>query len=210
MRAILPVIILLCTAAAEAAEPGALLPVTGGVYQIKSAGKRFTCVSVAGKWIAGRKDRAEPGYYVTYRTDIQNTKAALKTAGGKAKTKLKAKLQKLTASARVGDKACRGGPPGGGTATPTPTPALGNFDSNGNVTEKGKTVFGIPANLGANVEAGRAIHQQRCAGCHGDRTNRSFSALRQAIAESPMDYSESDIPDPELANITAYLNRFRP
>ena len=101
------------------------------------------------------------------------------------------------------------------TPTPTPTPTAeptfepGNFDSNGNVTEQGKSLFEIPSHLSANISLGRDVYQSYCVGCHIEQVNRTFPYIRTSIANPPMNYNEIDLPDPELANLIAYLNRFR-
>lgn len=93
---------------------------------------------------------------------------------------------------------------------PTNTPLSGNFDSRGNVTEKGKSVFGIPSNLSANVSAGKIVSQSFCTGCHGERVGLSYQTIDSAIRRSPMLYDESAISRQQLADLVAYLNRFRP
>lgn len=123
---------------------------------------------------------------------------------------------------RIGKSECRKTreptetpPPGGASPTPTPrataTPAAtGNFDNGGNVTSAGKAAFGIPSNLSASISTGKTIHDINCKGCHAEKTNRSFNQLRISISASPMFFTQQDIPDSALANLTAYLNRFRP
>ncbi len=93
---------------------------------------------------------------------------------------------------------------------PTNTPPSGNFDARGNVTEKGKAVFGIPSNLSANVSAGKIVGQSLCTGCHGERVGLSYQTIDSAIRRSPMLYDESAISRQQLADLVAYLNRFRP
>ncbi len=105
------------------------------------------------------------------------------------------------------------------TPTPTPTPTVvatvtsapgsGNFDDFGNVTEKGKITFGIPAQLSGNVTTGKNVTRSFCSGCHSEKVNRTYPVLDAAIRKSPMLYDESNITRQELADIVAYLNRFR-
>lgn len=95
------------------------------------------------------------------------------------------------------------------TATPTPAPA--NFLDNGDVTSAGKTIFGIPQNLAANKFTGQGILQNRCLGCHNENGQfSSFDYLRQKIAEPPMSFTQTTLPDEELAHLIAWLNRFNP
>lgn len=93
---------------------------------------------------------------------------------------------------------------------PTNTPTTGNFDTKGNVTEKGKALFGIPSNLSANVSSGKLVLQSFCTGCHGERVGLSYQTIDTAIRKSPMLYDESSISRQQLADLVAYLNRFRP
>jgi hypothetical protein len=98
------------------------------------------------------------------------------------------------------------------TPTPTPTsvPQTGNFDLAGNVTPEGKLLFGIPSALTANLSVGRAVFTAKCTGCHVERSGRTFLDVRNSIRKPPMLYDEVQIPDADLANLVAYLNRFRP
>jgi len=97
------------------------------------------------------------------------------------------------------------------TATPTPAPQTGNFDAQGNVTAAGRVAFGIPSGVTANVSRGKTVAQSFCTGCHSEKTNRTYSYLDQSIRSSPMLYDDSQLSRPQqLADLTAYLNRFRP
>jgi len=71
-------------------------------------------------------------------------------------------------------------------------------------------LFGIPSNLSANISAGKSVQAAKCTGCHEERLGHTFFDVRTNIKRSPMLYDESQIPDPMLANLIAYLNRFRP
>lgn len=104
-------------------------------------------------------------------------------------------------------------PEPGSTPTPTPTATpvpQGNFDLFGNVTEKGKAAFGIPSNFEASITTGKGVHDLKsCGGCHDQKLNKSFSYLREKTKLSPMFYDENSLTDQELAQLTAYLNRFQ-
>jgi len=139
----------------------------------------------------------------------------LKKQKQKLKKKPSVKNQKKVKSTRQikkkGSQACKNVVPPTPTTTPTPEvspPPDGNFDAVGNVTDEGKLLFGIPSELNANIEAGLIIQNAEC-GCHGERNNRTFSQLRTAILGEPMFIGESEVPDQDLADLTAYLNRFR-
>lgn len=96
------------------------------------------------------------------------------------------------------------------TASPTPSIPIYNFDSMGNVTAQGKITFGIPQHLSGNISIGRNIYLTNCVGCHIERNGRTFPQYRDIIARSPMLFDEFQIPDQELADLVAYMNRFRP
>jgi hypothetical protein len=140
---------------------------------------------------------------------------ALKSATGAKRTSLLNKLKSLERLKREVTEVCKGvNPSGSGTPTPTPTPtsgsSTGNFDAQGNVTAKGMALFMIPAGLSANIDRGKLVYDLNCTGCHAAKTGRPFTTLRSKIAEAPMDYDSSEITDAALADLTAYLNRFRP
>lgn len=97
---------------------------------------------------------------------------------------------------------------GGSTPQPTPTPEA-YFTESGAVTTSGKVAFGIPAELDANLTDGKDVYDTKCFGCHNERTNRTFSNLRLSTEKSPMFYTTLTLPDDELADLTAYLNRFQ-
>ncbi|GEM_PF-5665400 len=112
--------------------------------------------------------------------------------------KIEKKIKKLKAYKKLGTPACE-----------NINRDSGNFDLNGNATIAGKTLFGIPLHLEANITQGRAVYETYCVGCHVERTNYTFPVVREAIKQSPMLYDESQIPDQTLAHLIAYFNRFR-
>ena len=92
---------------------------------------------------------------------------------------------------------------------PTPTPVPRNFDSAGNLTDKGRTTFGVPSGLAGSISEGRALSNSYCT-CHEEKLGRAFPTVRNAIYQPPMSYDSNQITDPMLTNIIAYLNRFQP
>ena len=180
-------------------------------FQITNSGGKFTCERSESKWIPGRISKSN---FLSFAAQIKTLKASAKIASASKRTKLLAKIATLKASNKIGQGICAGGPPlaGGGNPTPTPTPgqqSSGNFDFDGNVTAAGKSLFGIPSSLNGNISAGRAVFQAQCSGCHGDKLGRTMSQYRVLIALAPMFFDSSEINDGTLANLTAYLNRFR-
>ena len=92
-----------------------------------------------------------------------------------------------------------------------------NFDLCGNVNNpEGYDCFEIPNELEANLNIGLTIAENNCFGCHGfgfpssfaEVNGRKFNYIRDAISASPMFFSEIEIPDEDLAHLTAYINRF--
>lgn len=94
------------------------------------------------------------------------------------------------------------------TATATPTPC---FDSDGNTT-----CFGIPATFVGNIERGSALFDT-CNACHrrddsdGQKRGRFFNQIKTAFTIIPAMQPYSSLStDQNVADITAYLNRFNP
>lgn len=88
-----------------------------------------------------------------------------------------------------------------------PVSSSGNFDSQGNVTDIGRELFAIPDSLNANISIGRTIHQQNCSGCHSEKLSRSYLTLVNILPLSPMYIT--NLSNQEIADLAAYLNRFR-
>ncbi len=139
------------------------------------------------------------------------------------------KLTRFRRLAKVGNRACanllRTDPPNAPTPTPAPnltptatprptsTPRPPNFDENGNVTARGRVVFGIPSGLPANRFTGAAVYQNRCSDCHGGEQRGlffNFMQLRNATSGFPMLFNETTLLNEELAHITAFLNQGNP
>ena len=125
----------------------------------------------------------------------------------KARHASKTKINSLVLKNKAGGKACTALQ---AMATPTPTASgSGNFDNQGNVTDRGRSAFGIPNGVEGNITSGRIIVSSYCT-CHAERIGRSFPRLRTSLAQAPMYFDASQMPDSMVANITAYLNRFNP
>lgn len=203
-------------AATVYAVPVGTVPVgDDDLFETTHDGKTFTCGRVSDDWLSGKLVGTSD--FLSHKQQMKNAKKDLKTASGKKREKLLKLIAKLRPTMKTGTAACENGPgqdpdpTSSGTPRPTstPPPSGGNFDANGNVTSQGKAAFGIPSNLSANRSQGQTLHAQWCAGCHGEKTNRSFSSLRTSIAEPTMGFTPAQISDQTLAHITAYLNRFR-
>lgn len=102
-------------------------------------------------------------------------------------------------------------------SSPTPTGEL-NFDENTNVTETGKECFKIPSYLQANANRGTLAVDRACTGCHGTHLftipeatlyDRDFAYVSQRIREAPMSITEDWVNENDVADIVAFLNRFR-
>lgn len=193
--------------AAGAVPTGAVQVGSDDVFVTKTSGGTFTCASIGSKWLPGTLDRQDSSYFLSFQAQVRTLKAKVRKAIGRKKSSLQKKLTSLQGRAKKGNAACKNGPSGPGS--PTPTPVSGNFDASGNLTAQGKATFGVPSNLSGNITSGKNVHTTKCQGCHGDKPNKSFSQYRSLTSASPMFFSTADLPDSELANITAYLNRFR-
>lgn len=186
---------------------------TGAVYIgsdlrfVSSGATNYTCGLLSGAWLPGTVDRKHSSYFLTFKTQMANLKKQIKKASGSKKSKLEAKLKVLKAKNKKAQAACN---QFNGGSNPTPTPiSSGNFTGTGDVTAAGKLLFAIPSTLSANITTGKNLHSMLCSGCHGEKLGRSFNSLRSSIAATPMSFTTSDVSDSELANITAYLNRYR-
>lgn len=197
---------------AYALPVGSVAVTSGDVFISQTASGTFTCANVSGVWLPGKLVGSAKDHFLSFKAQKRGIKKELQTASGAQREKLLAKLSRVSNLARQGGPACEGGPGGGGgVPTPTATPSQGgNFDLSGNVTSSGKIAFAIPSALSANISTGRGHWNSMCAGCHGEKLNKSFTELRSKTQEAPMFFSTSSLPDSTLAHITAFLNRFRP
>lgn len=192
------------------------------VFEIDTGSKTITCGGpVNGNYVSGSAKSISNAFVFTPLNDsVKSLKAKVKKAKGSKRDKLKKKLSTLQKRTKSENSICAAGPGGApptGTPTspnPTPTPTPrptqsgGNFDANGNVTSQGKTAFGIPSSLNANKNTGQSTYTSNCKGCHSsENTGRSYSSYGALIKGSPMFIF--DLSDQDLADITAYLNRFK-
>lgn len=173
-------------------------------FQVATGSGTLTCGYVRSAWVPGKMNR---GAFVPFSTQVKKLKVKVRSARPPKKGKIRNKIKNLRAAIAAGKTMCAAGPPLGGSPLPLP-PSLGNFDAQGNVTAAGKAVFGIPSALNGNIGMGRSIFESQCS-CHGDMLNRSMPEYRSAISQAPMYFSTSEITDQMLANLTAYLNRYR-
>lgn len=194
---------------AASAPQGAVMLEDSSMFETVSGSTAITCGYVSGRWVSGRF-YSQTSLFLPHSAQIRNLKRKLNSASGASRSKIQTNLTRISALASKGRKVCAAGP-GGSSPTPAPTPpaSFGNFDSAGNVTAAGKVIFGIPANLSANITTGKNTNNLYCVGCHTEKTGLLFANYREKIAEAPMLYDEIQVPDVALANITAYLNRFR-
>jgi hypothetical protein len=182
-------------------------------FVVEHNGVDYSCSTSGSRYEVGQL--LGGGRVASLEKRIRKIRLALEAAEGAKKTSLLNKLKSLIRLKREVVGVCKEVvPPVSATPTPTSTPTSGtsggNFDAQGNVTVKGMAIFMIPAGLGANIERGKLVYDLNCTGCHVAKTGRPFTTLRTKIAEAPMDFDSSEIPDASLADLTAYLNRFRP
>lgn len=155
----------------------------------------------------------EPGRLVTRRGELRfkSYRETLRAINKKLRVRFSAALLKRKRNIRklkkAGAKACAGNSSGGGSGGG----GLVNtyFTADGDVTEFGRSVFGLPAGLAANMVTGRTAWMTYCQGCHEERARLTFTEQRQAISQGPMFYTADALSDGDLAQIVAYLFRFR-
>lgn len=182
---------------------------SSSIFQVQANGTTYTCGRLP-PWVYGRMAK---GNFYPSKVEIANLKKKLRAATStKAQTKFRTQIAAIKQKQSVAKPLCSGGPPGGGGATPTPTPA-GNepFDSLGNVTSYGKNLFQIPANLSASASRGITFWNQTCNGCHNAFPSslplRTYPAIRARIQLSPMSFSvPAEVSDQNIADITAIAN----
>ena len=158
-----------------------------------------------------------------FKVIIRSIKKKIKNANARNIPKLRKKLRSNKQLRKAGDASCPASSSGGGGNSGGGRSGGGNsgggsnngnnassyFDIQGNVTAFGKATFGIPSHLPADVITGRTVFNTYCIGCHNERRRFTFAELRQAILQSPMDYDQTQLPDQDLAQIMAYVSRFR-
>ncbi|MCB0338441.1 MAG: hypothetical protein KDD53_02505, partial [Bdellovibrionales bacterium] len=63
--------------------------------------------------------------------------------------------------------------------------------------------------LSANIDSGAKVQSYNCLGCHEERLGYDFETLKSRIVKTPMFFQiPGEISLQELADLTAYLNRF--
>lgn len=180
-------------------------------FVVEHQGVSYSCSATGSSYEVGKVTNG--GRVSSLAKQIRKLRLALEAASGAQRTSLLNKLKSLMRLKREVVDVCKAvSSPVSGTPTATPSPGSGsgNFDAQGNVTAKGMALFMIPAGLSANIDRGKSVYDLNCTGCHDPKTGRPFTTLRAKIALPPMDYDSSEITDAALADLTAYLNRFRP
>lgn len=175
------------------------------IENIEVGKRNFACARINNKIIIGKL--VESSFIKNFKASIKKARKQVRKAPEDKLAKRARRLAKLKGINRKGKKACRQALNGGGDDEDSGNE--NNFDSNGDVTANGKALFQIPSNLSANVSRGQIIFQEYCTGCHMEQRNLTFPYYRNAIAGPPMSYNENDLPDQELADLVAWLNRFR-
>lgn len=173
-------------------------------FSITVGGKAVECGFIDSEWIAGKALSGDK--FRTLEDLIRGKRKKLKKSPSDKRKKIQKGIRKTKQLLNLAKPVCAIGP---GTIQPTPTPSQPNFDSNGNVTEAGKTLFEIPSNLSGNISRGLELVDGNCRGCHEERIGRTFTNIRSNISKPPMFFDEVRMPDQDLADIVAYLNRFR-
>lgn len=214
--AILLVIVSLVVCTAQAAVVGPVFVNPNSTFSATIGSTPFTCAQIGSYWLAGEMNSSVANLFTPYSIIAKQRRAEYRSL---KPSKRKQAIEKLTKFIKRAAKLCKLGPPSGSSSSSVSSGQMssqssslaaqaGNFDSAGNVTERGRVKFGIPAGLPANITIGRQYVQQSCIGCHAEKVGLSFSTYRAAIANPPMGFTTAMLPDEMLAHMTAYLRRF--
>ena len=158
-------------------------------------------------------------YFRTLKDELKSISSDLKiNARNKRKfDSLKIKQDQLKALIKASAESCNiasppAAPPPVVTSAPSPTlaptvPATNlNFDSSGNVTERGKIAFKIPPNFQANTIAGQQTSlKYSCTGCHVERGGYDYLRIKSGLSRDPM--NSFGVTEQEIADLAAWLNR---
>ena len=170
------------------------------VFSVWGDGTIYYCVLIRALARAGDLQGVTGDRFIPYGTQIKRVKRKLKKKK-RGKRALRKQLTELKQTRALGDAACQQG--GSGTA---PEPF---FDTAGNLSSRGRVLLEIPAGLNANLNIGKDVFEYHCTGCHDPQVNRTFPMYRERTSQEPMFFTEQELPDVDLAHLTAYLNRFR-
>lgn len=220
MKNVLVVLVLqvLIASLAWALPPGTVKLSSSRVFQTTTSEGKFVCGKMSnGKWVPGIFVNKKALLFQPLSAKVKQITSKMASAADHELPAMQLQLSSFQGKLSAGKLVCKSGKPksGGGGSSPSPTPtppptgSSGCFDSSGSVTSAGKAKFGIPSSLSASISAGKSAVQAMCSGCHSDELGKSFGQYRTAIAVDPMFYDEAQVPNSTLANITAYLNRFR-
>jgi hypothetical protein len=136
--------------------------------------------------------------FIPLSKKLRNAKRQLQQ--NPANKKIGKRFKNLRALNKAARSACSQGGGSGGAY----------FDNlTGDLTQNGRIVFGIPNGFSGNIITGQQIWSQNCVGCHEERRTLTFSELRSAISQPPMNYTSEFLSDAQLAQIMTYISRFR-
>lgn len=187
------------------------------IFEVAAAQGSVMCGTVGSKNVPGSMVK---GKFVPFSKQISTLSKQARAATGTKKKKMAAKITKLKALLAKNKNTCSDGtkPPSSVPGTPTPkataTPPSGGgssyFDAQGNLTAMGKTKFGVPSNLSGNISSGGSRWAATCTSCHagsgGEKLNRNFATISLA---AKFYAPNAGLTQGDIANITAYLNRFQ-
>lgn len=179
------------------------------------------CAWIDTAWVAGSLGRSGTTFS-SLSEQIKKQNQALKKATGAKYLKIKKKIAALKKLKKAGQAECNlleeynGGEPTptptvAPSATPTPTPRPSCYDS-----QRRTSCFGIPTGILGRESVGQSLFNSFCSGCHdgsadGGRRNRSYTEYLNSFSEIPeMQPYQSDYSSQDIADLTAYLNRFNP
>jgi hypothetical protein len=203
----------LCMSVAQAQRVPASAVTTISV-EVRGTAKSVVCYgSLAGT----SRDLGEEVKFTSYSVSLKKLKKRLVCAGQDPRKV--ARYKRLAALRKAGNTACRALNGDGGTVSPTPTPASTSgpsatdyYEDSLNLTELGKQAFGIPSGFSASYSAGSSKFDSKgCGGsnCYGGTLGKRYrdtlSGMRTAVSRSPMNFTEAELSDEDLADIMTYL-----
>jgi hypothetical protein len=187
-------------------------------FEVGSGRSKVVCGRISGRWLGGAVSSS--GRFVSNAERVRALKRDLaKARGTAARRRVQRSLDAAQKKERKEAPICRPGPSAGpsptptpivpGQPTPTPRPTATRVPCFNNAGDT--TCFEIPGGVTGNITRGASYHQSLCVGCHGERRNRSYTQLNSSFSSiSAMAIYNGQLSSGEVADLTAFLNRFNP
>jgi hypothetical protein len=201
-----------------ATTPRSVMIAAENLFEIGSGRTKVVCGRISGRWIGGTVSSS--GRFVSNAERVRALKRDLAKARGiAARRRVQRSLDAAQKKERKEAPICRPGPSAGpsptptpilpGQPTPTPRPTATRVPCFNNAGDT--ACFEIPGGITGNITRGASYHQSLCVGCHGERRNRSYTQLNSSFSSiSAMAIYNGQLSSGEVADLTAFLNRFNP